>query len=306
MRTRPRRTGGPPVARRRIAARQGGQDQVLPVAGGDQQHLAPQVLEQGVGRHGPDDRAAHPPLQRGLPGQQLAAQLVGHLPHGGGGQQRLVGHHAQHLDPLALQAQAHVLAHLGELVRQHLVDDDPQQRHALLVEERLVEHHLVDGLADAGAADQDHRRAQQAGHLGVGQVDHRAHPRVPGPLHEHEIPALRAALERLLHPGGQLAGGAFADVALGEPRGDGHRAHVRQGAAGVEQRVDQDGVLVHLVPADRVHLLPDGFDVAHPRVARAHPLHQPQDRGGLAFVLPGGGDVDARGPVHGANVGAGG
>ena len=90
------------------------------------------------------------------------------------------------------------IIHVVELVRQHLVEDDADDRHAFLLEERLVDGHLVDRFADAALGDDDDFRAEQFGDARVRQVKHRADSGVPRAFAQDEILFPRDAVEGLL------------------------------------------------------------------------------------------------------------
>src|SRR5271157_5547005 len=76
------------------------------------------------------------------------------------------------------------------------VEDDADDFHALLFEDRLVEINLVNGFADAALADEDDFCAQDFGHLGVGQIKNRADAGV----------ARAFAQDKILFPGDAVKG----------------------------------------------------------------------------------------------------
>ena len=70
----------------------------------------------------------------------------------------------------------------------------PTTRTPCALEERVVEHDLVDRPAHAALADDHHRRLEQRRHPRVGEADHRAHPGVARPLDDDQVLVLATTL----------------------------------------------------------------------------------------------------------------
>ena len=91
-----------------------------------------------------------------------------------------IGQDPQQLQPLALESAPRELRDILQLVGSDLVQDDPDDLDTLPVKDRLVEIDLVNGFADAALADDHHFCAHDLGHMGIGEVENRPDPGVPG------------------------------------------------------------------------------------------------------------------------------
>ena len=96
-----------------------------------------------------------------------AAHLLADFVQRGIGEDRLGGHCAKHLDAEPGKTALAEIFDEVVFIRVDFVDDDADQFDAFLVEERFVEGHLVDGLADAAFGDEQRFAAEQLGHPGV-------------------------------------------------------------------------------------------------------------------------------------------
>ena len=181
-------------------------------------------------------------------------------------------------------------AGLGDQV--HLVHDRTRHRHAVLLEERGVEHDLVDGPADAPLADDHGGRAQEARHDRVRQPDDRADARVAGPLDEHQL--LRPGQDRVgpADPRAQVLHHVTGDVRLREAARDVDGAHDVVWVRQTEDRLHEHGVLVGGDPGlvgDRA--LADGLRKACPEAGLEERVDETQRGRGLAAVLARRGEV---------------
>ena len=201
---------------------------------------------------------------------------------------------AEQFEAFSLQPFAGELGDVIQFVRQHLVDDDADNLDAVLLEEGLVQGDFVHRLADAAARDDDHLCAEHLGDLRVGQVKHRADARVAGAFTEHEVFFPRDAVEGFLDASHKRVVAGFGEILAGEVRLDGDGTHVHEGAVELVNGVHQHRVLVNLLLGDFHETLAHGLDVADARELLLQRGKQAQRGGGLAVVLPRGGDEDAR------------
>ena len=80
--------------------------------------------------------------------------------------------------------------HLGEMrvrLDVDLVDHRAHHPHPVALEERVVEHDLVDRATHATLADDHDRRLEQRRHPRVREADHGAHPGVAGALDDQQV-----------------------------------------------------------------------------------------------------------------------
>ncbi len=180
----------------------------------------------------------------------------------------------------------------------HLVDHRPQHPHPMPLEQRVVEHDLVDRPAHAALADDHHRRLQHLRHPRVGEADDRAHPGMARPLDQDHVLVLRQPRRGPGHGRGQVVGDAAHHVVGGEVARQGHRAHVVQRIGQVEDLLHQHRILVGARAVDHQVALPDRLEEAEPMPVGRDQRRQPQRDGGLSPVLAGGGQEDAARPAH--------
>jgi hypothetical protein len=217
--------------------------------------------------HGADGHVADGPIRRRRTHQPLTLQVRFQQLERGIGQEFAVRDAAQQLQALLAKPLAQHLDQLRPGVHVHLVHHGAQHPHALALEQRVVQHDLVDGAPDASLADDDHRRVQQLRHACVGQPDDGAHPGVPRPLHQHHVAVRCHALVRIQHLGRKVLADAAHDVVGGEVAGQRDRAHIVQRIAQVEDRLHQDRVLVRARPIHHDVALADGLEEAQPMAA---------------------------------------
>ena len=107
-----------------------------------------------------------------------------------------------------------------------LVDDRTPDPHALPLEERGVEHDLVDRTADAALRHDDRGRAEHARHDRIREPDHGADPRMPRALDEHHVAVVGEPGVRGPDAGGQVLDDAALDVVARESARDVDGAHL--------------------------------------------------------------------------------
>ena len=73
---------------------------------------------------------------------------------------------------------AHDTFDLFQFIRNDLIDNNAQYRHLAQIKQGFIEHDLINSPADAAAGDNDDLAAQQGGHIRIGAINHRAHPRM--------------------------------------------------------------------------------------------------------------------------------
>jgi hypothetical protein len=96
----------------------------------------------------------------------------------------LAGPASRHSGPTCRGGVFNTVLHL---VRQHSVEHDAAQRHALLREHLPVHLELVERLADPAVGDEHHVSAAKRCSLSIRELDDAAHPHVAGPLDEHRV-----------------------------------------------------------------------------------------------------------------------
>ena len=194
--------------------------------------------------------------------------------------------------PWRASPRSRVLREIGLGEQVDLVHDRPRDLHARALEQRLVEHDLIDRAADAAFGDDHRRRTEHRGHLGVRKPDDGADPGVPGALDEQHV-AVRGERRMGGHdPAGQVLDDLAIDVALREPARDVDRAHLPQRLGEVEHGLHQDGVLVRRDAFLDDRALPDRLDEPGRQATALEAVHDPEAERGLATVLAGRGEVD--------------
>ncbi len=207
------------------------------------------------------------------------------------GQDRPVRQDAQQRDAVAGQP---VFERAGEPrlgVEVDLVDDRAGDLDAVPLEQRGVEHDLVDRPPDAALRHDDRRRAEHRRHGRVREADDGPDPGVPGALDEQDV-AIGEGRVGLADAGRQVGHDVALDVGLGEPARDVDRAHLPERLAQPEDLLHEHGVLVggHPVLDDRA--LADGLQEAGRQVPPLEPVEHAQADRGLAPVLAGGREID--------------
>ena len=114
----------------------------------------------------------------------------------------------------------------GRAARLTLLTMAPADPHALPLEERGVEHDLVDRTADPAFRDDDRGRPEHARHDRIREPDHRADPRMPGALDEHHVAVVGEPGVRGPDAGGQVLDDAALDVVAREAAWDVDGAHL--------------------------------------------------------------------------------
>ena len=219
--------------------------------------------------------------------------------HGQGrvGQDGPVREDAQERDPLPRQTalEGSGEARLG--IEVDLVDDGPRDAHAVTLEQRGVEHDLVDRPSDAALGHDDRRRTEQTSDDRVGQPDDGPDTGVAGAFDEQDV-----ALGREGRVGGpdarrQVLDDLALDVRLGEAARDVDRAHLGQRLAQTEDVAHQDRVLIgrDAVLDDRA--LADGLQEAARQSPAEEAVHDPEADRGLAPVLARRGQIDVSHPA---------
>ena len=201
------------------------------------------------------------------------------------------GQDAEQRDAVARQAALEVRASPGFASRSTLLTIAPATLDPVALEQRGVEHDLVDRPADAALGDDDGRRAEQRRDRRVREPDDRADPGVAGPLDEQDVAIDERGVGR---PDArrQVLDDVALDVGLGEAARDVDRAHLAERLAQAEDLLHEDRVLVgrDAVLDDRA--LPDRLQEARRQAAPQEPVEDAEADRGLAPVLPGRGEVD--------------
>ena len=112
---------------------------------------------------------------------------------------------------------------------------------------------------------------------------------------EHKVLFPRHAVEGFLNLLDERFVVRRLEILPGEVRLDGDGAHVHQRTVEPKHRVHQHGVLVNLLLLDLDEALADRLDVADAGEMFLQRGDEAERGGGLAVVLPGGRDEDARG-----------
>eukprot|EP00754_Rhynchopus_humris_P045387 Rhum_TRINITY_DN4855_c0_g1::Rhum_TRINITY_DN4855_c0_g1_i1::g.15883::m.15883 len=153
--------------------------------------------------------------------------------------------------PPVLHDAPHVVRNLL-LARLHLVQQHTGDLHALLVTHGLGERERVNSTADAASAHKNNSEAQLPRHRCVVQINDAADTCVPSPFDHHNVGVSAEVVVVLLDLGKVLrcaAGlGAAVDKMLRVPTRDQNRAHAVVRAFKLELLLEQDAVLVYLVP----------------------------------------------------------
>ena len=149
-------------------------DDVDPVAGHDDQAARPDPLEHVLGLHRADGDAADDLVEVRARVDRLAVDALEDHREGRVRQDRPVRQDAEQRDAVARQAALERPRQAGLGVEVDLVDDRPGDLDAVALEQRGVEHDLVDRPADAALGDDDRRRAEHRRDRRVRQPDDRA------------------------------------------------------------------------------------------------------------------------------------
>ena len=134
-------------------ARAGGQQDVLAVAGRDEQHAALEKLHGVLRAHGADHHVVHQRVQRRRRVQQFGVQFLADQIHG-----RVArgfvrsGRTPSSSSPLRLRPRRAKSRDVIHFFAKHLVEDDADDFHAFLFKQRLVEADFVNRFADAALA----------------------------------------------------------------------------------------------------------------------------------------------------------
>ena len=115
-----------------------------------------------------------------------------------------------------------------------------------------------------------------------------------GTFAEHEVLLPGDTVECLPQPAHQPFVVRGFQIAAREIRLDGDRAHVHERTVQLVNAVHQDGVLVDFLLGDFDVALPHRLDVADTGIEPFQGRQQAERRGGLAVILPGGSNEDAR------------
>ena len=227
-----------------------------------------------------------------LAGENAGVEFVGDLGDGGEGEFGLVGDGPEEPEPEGFETHARGLADTVVFLGENLVEDNPEDGDALLGEQGAIEADLVDGTPHAAFADNDNGGAEHGGDVGVGGVEDGTDAGVTGALDDYGVD-----LDGQVLVGGhdlavELVAVAAGDVALGEAAGDGNGTHVDEIGAGLEDVAHEDGVLVDLVAVDLHVALTDGLHEGGAQSVLAETVKESERDGGLAGMLPGGGDVN--------------
>ena len=266
-------------------------DDVDPVAGHDDQAARPDPLEHVLRLHRADGDPADHRIEVGTRVDGLAVDALEDHREGRVRQDRPVREDAEQRDPVTRQPalEGPGQARLG--VEVDLVDDRPGDLHAMALEQRGIEHDLVDRTADAALGDDDRRRPEERRHRRVREPDDRADAGVTGPLDQEDV----AIGERRVggpDPRREVLDDVALDVGLGEAARDVDRAHLAERLAQVEDLLHQHRVLVgrDAVLDDRA--LADRLQEARRQATPQEPVEDAEADRGLAAVLPGRGQVD--------------
>jgi hypothetical protein len=175
--------------------------------------------------HRADDDLLHAPPAFRFAVEEVAFDGLANLPERRIGQQRLLGNHAEQFDAEPGETAPREVAHVIDLLAEHLVQNDADDLDVLLVEERLVERDFVDRFANAAARHEDDLAFEQPRHARIREIEHAADTGVPRAFDNHEILFPRRAIERVLNALHEMLVVGLLDVAPREIRLDGDRAH---------------------------------------------------------------------------------
>ena len=247
-----------------------------------------------VNRHGAHHDVVHEVVETLWLVEQLGLQFLAHRFHVRPRQHRVIGQHAEQTQPAPLQPAPGEVGNEIEFLRQHLVDDDADDFDPLLLEQRLVQRDFVDRFADAAARHNDHLGAENLGCPRIRNVEHRTHARMAGTFAQHEVLLPGNAVKGLPQPAGEPFIVRRFQIAAREIRLDGDRAHVHERTVQLVNAVHQHGVFVDHLLGDFDVALAHRLDVADTGIEPFQGRQQAERRGGLAVVLPGGSNEDAR------------
>ena len=281
-----------------LGAGDGGEDNVVAVAGGDNEGAGLEVLDDAFGGHSADYDAGDALFGAAAAGVDPAsADLLGDLGEVGGGEQLLHGQDAEEGHAEAGEAFAGVFSDHGDFGGFDFVEDGAEDLNAVLIEEGFVKCDLVDGTADAAGADQDDGGVEEFGNAGVGEVEDAAHAGVAGALDEGEVFFPRNAVEGAADAVFELGehGVGVFDEAARESGVHRDGAHAFDGHADFIDGVEEDGVFVDHVAGDLDEALADGFDEADAGEVLLKGGEEAEAGGSLAVVHARGGDEDAAG-----------
>ncbi len=195
---------------------------------------------------------------------------------------------AMHDEVLVGKGLAHVFEGPGAFLGNQLVRHDDTDLRPLHLVQGQVHADIVDHVADAAAADQQHRGIEKPCHPGVAQAEHRADAAVAGTFDDQEITVLFelcAGVDQLffeLGPGDHT----IDDIAR-IPRLNNHRRHQAEIILKAVDLGDQCGILVDPGIAYQGRFWPDRFDETDSAVFLACQVDQGEAGGGLAAVLAG-------------------
>ena len=268
------------------------EDHVLAVAGHDDERLRPDPFEHVRGLHRADRHAADDLVEVRARVDRLAVNPFEDHRERRVGQDRAVRQHAEERDAEPFEALLEDPPEIRSRGQVDLVDDRTADVHALPLEQRGIEHDLVDRAADAALRDDDRGRTEHARHDRVREPDHRSDTGVSGALDEHDVAVTGEAGMRGPDAGRQVLDDAALDVVAREAAWDVDRAHPVERFGQPEHAAHEDRVLVgrDAVLDDRP--LADRLDEPDGEASLLESVEDAEADRRLAAVLPRGGEVD--------------
>jgi len=127
------------------------------------------------------------------------------------------------------------------------------------IEQRLIQHDLINTFSDAAFTDDDDLWGQQWGNRGVRKINDRAHPGMARPLDDDGALTLNKRRKRIFYQMFQFLTLRIFNIRLSKAATDGDRAHLFEVLFTAEHFPHQIRIFVDIRITDRNNLLPDGL-----------------------------------------------
>lgn len=277
------------------AAGHGGEDDVVAVAGGDDEDAWLHKVYDAFGGHGTDDDAVNAlAFAIFFSADPSGAGFVDDLPEVGGGEGLALRDDTEEGDAESFQAFASEIADHVDFVNADFIEDSADDFDAVSIEMAFVKSDFVNRSSDAAGGDEDSFGAEELGDLCIGEVANGADACVAAAFDDDGILFVSGAVEGTADFVNESGAVNFAvEVAPGELAFEGDGAHGLDRDIDIEGVIEQKGIFVNLNTVHFNQALADGLDVADFGKAGLEHAEEAETGSGFAFVLPRGGDEQA-------------